>query len=198
MSYSIAEKKLMKKDKLLKNIIVSNTHLKHILIKSNLYHSLINIIISQFISTQAAKSISEKMMKHFGTEIFIPRHFYSLTIDEIKKLGLSTNKSKSVTEVTKLFIDSDLEVLIPDMTEEQVDTLLLSIYGIGPWSVQMFKLFTLGYPDIFSAKDAALRKAMENLDMVPIDSPESLYEEYSQQWAPYRSIASRHLWASLH
>lgn len=198
MSYSIAEKKLMKKDTLLKKIILSNTHMKQILIESNLYHSLINIIISQFISTQAAKSISEKMMKYFGTDIFNPHHFYSLTIDEIKNLGLSTNKSKSVTEVTKLFIDSDLEMVIPDMTEEQVDTLLLSIYGIGPWSVQMFKLFTLGYPDIFSAKDSALRKAMENLDMVPIDSPESFYEEYSQQWAPYRSIASRHLWASLH
>ena len=62
----------------------------------------------------------------------------------------------------------------------------------------MFKLFRLGYEDIFSSKDAALRKAMELAGMIKPNSPHDKYEKYSEKWKPYRSTASIHLWASMH
>jgi len=33
--------------------------------------------------------------------------------------------------------------------------------------------------------------------MVKPNSTEAVYDKYSEKWAPYRSIASIHLWASL-
>ena len=61
---------------------------------------------------------------------------------------------------------------------------LLSIFGIGPWSVNMFQIFCLGNLDIFSSKDAGLRLAMNNCnytlsadDSVATWSSESLTDQ---------------------
>jgi len=158
---------------------------------------MINIVISQFISTTAAAAISKKILIHFKTNTFTPSQFINLSIKEIKSLGLSTNKSKSIKEISRIFHESNLSYKFNSFSEADLDEVLLSIYGVGPWSLQMFKLFKLGYTDIFSSKDAALRKAMEMAGMVKPNSPEVDYDKYSKKWVPYRSIASMHLWASL-
>ena len=61
----------------------------------------------------------------------------------------------------------------------------------------MFKLFSLGDEDIFSSKDAALRRAMEESGMVALGSDHKDYDLYAKKWKPFRSIASLHLWRSL-
>ena len=61
----------------------------------------------------------------------------------------------------------------------------------------MFKMFSLGYTDVFSSKDAALRKGMNNANMVLNNAKHEEYESYSEKWKPYRSLASIHIWKSL-
>ena len=74
---------------------------------------------------------------------------------------------------------------------------LLSIFGIGPWSVNMFEIFCIGKLDVFSSKDAGLRLAMNNADIVKTESNWELYDIYAERWSPYRSIASIHLWKTV-
>jgi len=197
MKYSDEEIYLMKKDKFLKSVIQKNNSITIKPSKTSYFHSMINIVISQFISTTAAAAISKKILIHFKTNAFTPSQFINLSIKEIKSLGLSTNKSKSIKEISRIFHESNLSYKLNSFSEADLDEVLLSIYGVGPWSLQMFKLFKLGYTDIFSSKDAALRKAMEMAGMVKPNSPEVDYDKYSKKWVPYRSIASIHLWASL-
>ena len=197
MKYSDEEIYLMKKDKFLKSVIQKNNSITIKPSKKSYFHSMINIVISQFISTTAAAAISKKILIHFKTNTFTPSQFINLSIKEIKSLGLSTNKSKSIKEISRIFHESNLSYKLNSFSEADLDEVLLSIYGVGPWSLQMFKLFKLGYTDIFSSKDAALRKAMEMAGMVKPNSPEVDYDKYSKKWVPYRSIASIHLWASL-
>ena len=197
MKYSDEEIYLMKKDKFLKSVIQKNNSITFKPSKTSYFHSMINIVISQFISTTAAAAISKKILIHFKTNTFTPSQFINLSTKEIKSLGLSTNKSKSIKEISRIFHESNLSYKLNSFSEADLDEVLLSIYGVGPWSLQMFKLFKLGYTDIFSSKDAALRKAMEMAGMVKPNSPEVDYDKYSKKWVPYRSIASIHLWASL-
>ena len=197
MKYSDEEIYLMKKDKFLKSVIQKNNSITFKPSKTSYFHSMINIVISQFISTTAAAAISKKILIQFKTNTFTPSQFINLSIKEIKSLGLSTNKSKSIKEISSIFYESNLAYKLNSFSEADLDEILLSIYGVGPWSLQMFKLFKLGYTDIFSSKDAALRKAMEMAGMVKPNSPEVDYDQYSKKWVPYRSIASIHLWASL-
>ncbi len=196
MNYSVEEIFLMNNDKLLKNVILKNKSISFKPSNTPYFHSLVNIIISQFISTSAATAISKKMLSHFKTVYFSPSQFKNLDVSEIKSLGLSTNKSRSIKDITDIFSESNLSYKFNKLSESEIDELILSIYGLGPWSLQMFKLFRLGYKDIFSGKDAALRKAMEMANMVKPGSPETYYDTYAQKWSPYRSIASIHLWES--
>ena len=71
------------------------------------------------------------------------------------------------------------------------------MFGIGPWSVNMFEIFCLGKLDIFSSKDAGLRLAMNNSKMIKKDSDWVIYDHYAEQWSPYRTIASIHLWKTV-
>ena len=197
MNFSKKETYLMEHDHLLKKIIISNGHLNEIPKSDNIYHSLVNIVISQFISTSAALVISNRILEKFETNIFSVNLFSDLTVLEIKELGLSTNKAKSILEISHIFSAKNTEIKVKSFNEEELEEFILGIYGLGPWSLHMLKLFSLGYDDVFSSGDAALRKAMENGSMVKTGSNSSEYDKYAKKWSPYKSTASRHLWTSL-
>ena len=184
MTYSDEEIYLMKKDKFLKSVIQKNNSITFKTSKTSYFNSMINIVISQFISTTAAAAISKKILIHFKANTFTPSQFINLSIREIKSLGLSTNKSKSIKEISTTFQELNLAYKLNSFSEADLDEMLLSIYGVGPWSLQMFKLFRLGYTDIFSSKDAALRKGMEVAGMINSNSPEDAYDKYSEKWIP--------------
>ena len=67
----------------------------------------------------------------------------------------------------------------------------------GPWSVNMFEIFSIGKLDVFSSKDAGLRLAMNNASMVKPESDWKKYDEYAEEWSPYKTIASLHLWKTV-
>ena len=162
----------------------------------NQFDSLVEIVISQFISTKAANSIYEKIKKKFDTPYLNESHFQKLSVNEIKKLGLSTNKAKSIKELSNLYIKQEIKNLT-NLNEENLNKKLQSVFGIGPWSVNMFEIFCLGRLNIFSSKDAGLRLAMNNLDMVKKGSDLIYYDIYAQRWDPYKSIACIHLWKTV-
>jgi DNA-3-methyladenine glycosylase II len=83
------------------------------------------------------------------------------------------------------------------LSNKELNQTLLSVFGIGPWSVNMFEIFSIGELDVFSSKDAGLRVAMNNSGMVKPESEWEQYDQYSKRWSPYRSIASLHLWKTV-
>ena len=194
MRFSKKEEYLRQIDPKLKKIIDANGHIYFRPNSKNQFDTLVGIVISQFISTKAANTIFQNMREHFQTNYLNENHFQKLKIHEIKKLGLSTNKAKTIKEISDLFLSKN------DLTKQDNESLnekLLSVFGIGPWSVNMFEIFCLGKLDIFSSKDAGLRLAMNNSGMIKKDSDWIRYDQYAEQWSPYRTIASIHLWKTV-
>ena len=165
-------------------------------IKKNQFDTLVGIVISQFISTKAANSIFKKIRENFNSEYLNEKHFQNLKINEIKMLGLSVNKAKTIKEISNLFLDKKIEDLSM-LNDQELNQKLLSIFGVGPWSVNMFEIFCLGKLDIFSSKDAGLRLAMNNFGMVDQKSEWSLYDDYADIWSPFKTIACLHLWRTV-
>ena len=196
MRFSKEEEYLRQQDKKLKKIIDMNGHIVFKPETKNQFDSLVGIVIAQFISTKAANSISHKIRENFRSEFLNPEHFKQLSINEIKKLGLSTNKAKTIKELSNLNLNKYLKDLTK-LDENKLNDKLLSVFGIGPWSVNMFEIFCIGKLDIFSSKDAGLRLAMENSDMVKPGSNWGAYDKYSERWSPFRTIASIHLWKTV-
>ena len=196
MKFSKKEEYLRQKDKKLKKIIDENGHIIFKPVKVNQFDTLVGIVISQFISTKASNSIFNKLRDNFNSEYLNEKQFQNLTVNQIKKLGLSTHKSKTIKEISNLYLN-DKNKDLSKLDNETLYQTLLSIFGIGPWSVQMFEIFCMGSLDIFSSKDAGLRLAMNNLNMVKKGSEWTAYEIYAKRWSPYRTIACIHLWKSV-
>ncbi len=196
MRFSKEEEYLRQKDKKLKKIIDTNDHIVFKPNKKNQFDTLVGIVISQFISTKAANSIFKNIRENFNSEYLNERHFINQSINEIKKLGLSTNKAKTIKELSELFLSENISDL-SKLSNQNLNDKLLSIFGIGPWSINMFEIFSLGKQDIFSSKDAGLRLAMNNSGMIKPDSNWEMYDKYASKWSPYKSIASIHLWKTV-
>ena len=193
-NFSKAEKSLIESDPKLGKVIENNGHLKFSIKKIDPFNELVNIVISQFISTKAAKGIKEKMLKQLNEESFKILSFKNLTISQIKNLGLSKNKAKSIKSLVLFFSQNPNSKNLYRLSEEERYDNLIKIFGIGKWSIEMFEMFCVRNKNIFSSGDAAIRVAMEELEMVKKTNDFEKYDEYAKRWDPYKTIACLHLW----
>ena len=193
-NFSKAEKSLIKSDPKLGRVIENNGHLKFSIKKIDPFNELVNIVISQFISTKAAKGIKEKMLKQLNEESFKILSFKNLTVNQIKSLGLSKNKAKSIKSLVLFFSQNPNSKNLYMLSEEERYDNLIKIFGIGKWSIEMFEMFCVRNKNIFSSGDAAIRVAMEELRMVNKTSDFEKYDKYAKKWDPYKTIACLHLW----
>ena len=106
------------------------------------------------------------------------------------------NKAKSIKKLSELYLSEELSDLTI-LSDEELSQKLLSVFGLGPWSLNMFQIFCLGKLDIFSSRDAGLRLGMNNCRMVKSGSEFNKYDEYAELWSPYKTIASIHLWKTV-
>ena len=193
-NFSKAEKSLIESDPKLGKVIENNGHLQFSIKKIDPFNELVNIVISQFISTKAAKGIKEKMLKQLNEESFRILSFKNLTVSQIKSLGLSKNKAKSIKSLVMFFSQNPNSKNLYRLSEEERYDNLIKIFGIGKWSIEMFEMFCVRNKNIFSSGDAAIRVAMEELRMVKKNSDFERYDKYAKKWDPYKTIACLHLW----
>ena len=193
-NFSKAEKRLIESDPKLGKVIENNGHLKFSIKKIDPFNELVNIVISQFISTKAAKGIKEKMLKQLHEENFKILSFKNLTVSQIKSLGLSKNKAKAIKSLMLFFSQNPNSKNLFRLSEEERYDNLIRIFGIGKWSIEMFEMFCVRNKNIFSSGDAAIRVAMEELEMVKKTNDFENYDTYAKRWDPYKTIACLHLW----
>ena len=90
-----------------------------------------------------------------------PTEFASVTIDSLKTLGFSANKSRALLEASsairdhRLLLESLVELDNPGALEE-----LLKPRGVGRWTAEYVLLRGLGRLDIFPGDDVGARKKL--------------------------------------
>ena len=112
--------------------IGENGHIAFKSNKKNQFDSLVGIVVSQFISTKAADSIFKQIKESFNTDYLSEKHFHNLSIGDIKTLGLSTNKAKTIKELSELFISKSFSDLTT-LDGNDLRSNLSNVFGIGPW-----------------------------------------------------------------
>ena len=120
-----------------------------------------------------------------------------LAPEELTSRKFSRAKADTVLRLAALVDDGTLD-LARDADIATVSAALLTVKGIGPWTVNYGLLRGYGYPDCSLHGDVAIRAALQallNEDAKPdIARTEALLAAY----APHRTMAAAHLWASLH
>lgn len=158
-----------------------------------------NSIIARFetLFPLADESLPSGLYRHNqqARHRMLPELVLNLSEEQLRGVGLSRAKVNSVRDLAGKILNSELSLEnIPDMSNEEVKTHLTQVKGIGPWTAEMFLIFTLGREDVFSWGDLGLRRAIEK-NFGPLD--EAVWQPRVKLWSPYRSYASLALWASL-
>jgi DNA-3-methyladenine glycosylase II len=91
-------------------------------------------------------------------------------------------------------LDLDALKMKPD---NEVVQILDEAKGIGPWTAQMFLLFTLGRPDILPVDDLGIQMAIKNIYSLRKLPNAKKIKQIASKWHPYCSVASLYLWHSM-
>ena len=187
-----AEKHL-KKDKYIGPLIKKYgpcqiTPRKHI----NYFQALVSAIVGQQLSGKAAETIYGRVKEKVKGRI-TPKKILEVSEQDLRDCGMSWAKVASVRDLAQHVLDRRLHVRsLESHTDEDVMRELVAVKGIGPWTAEMFMMFTLGRQDIFSPGDLGLKKGLEKVTGRKRD-PKQM-EKFAQRWKPYRTVASWYLW----
>lgn len=149
---------------------------------------LVSSIIGQQLSVRAADTIESRVRAGFDS--FTPDQVASATIPQLRAHGLSQSKASYIIGLGEAFAEGTINPHeLDDMSDQEVVSTLTALKGIGPWTAEMFLIFGMGHPDVWSPGDLGLKKAVWSL--FGDDSDPTLT---SERWRPYRSYACLYLW----
>lgn len=157
----------------------------------DLFCALVHTIIAQLISSEAARKIWQRMQEQF---LITPEYLSTLSIEEIKQIGLTYNKAKAIHNLSLKIINHEFNLkLIHTLSDKQALDYLTQLDGIGVWSAKMILLHVLERPNIISYEDKAILNAMKKIyHLEKITKKE--FEQLILTYHPYESIASIYLW----
>jgi DNA-3-methyladenine glycosylase II len=160
--------------------------------------SLVRSIVSQQISTKAARAIAGRLQEALGRSGITPRGILRLSDEAMRAVGLSASKVKSIRDLAEKVRSKELPLsALHAMEDEEVIAKLIPVRGIGRWTAEMYLIFSLGRLDVLPVDDLGLRAGVQRLyelEELPIKKHIS---DLAEPWRPYRSIATWYFWRSL-
>jgi DNA-3-methyladenine glycosylase II len=159
---------------------------------------LVRCVISQQISTKAARSIFDRLQAAAGGPGVPMARLARLTEAELRACGISGPKQRALRAVTDhVSANPDLLPGIADRDDAAIRAGLTAIKGVGPWTADMFLMFGLGRPDVLPVGDYGLRAGVRQLYRLKELPSAAELEEVAAAWRPYRSVATWYVWRSL-
>lgn len=153
------------------------------------FAQLLSAIVSQQISTAAAAAIWARLEAEGVTSADTVSRVGE---DGLRALGLSRPKMRYALALADAGIDFEGLRSLPDA---QVIATLTGVTGIGPWTAEIYAMFSLGRADVFASGDLALQEAARHLFDLEARPTEAALRELSEAWSPWRSVAARLLWS---
>ncbi len=157
---------------------------------SNYAIALCNLIIEQQISFKAAITIKKKFHDLISNKS--NKQILELENSTIQKIGVSFKKVEYMKNVLSFFAENNLD--LESLGQNQIEKKLIKIKGIGKWTIEMFLMFVVLKPDIFSFGDLALINSIKK-NYGTTDKNE--ISKLTLSWSPYRTVASLLLWFSI-
>jgi DNA-3-methyladenine glycosylase II len=163
------------------------------------YGALVRAIVGQQLSTTAARAIYGRLTDRYGGRTPTPVEVLEDNPEELRAAaGLSHAKVAYLRSLAEHVIDGSLPLdRLDELPDDEVKAELVAVKGLGPWTADLFLMFTLQRPDILPVGDLGIRRAiMQRYGLDALPAPAEA-ERISEPWRPYRTLASLFLWRSL-
>ena len=161
----------------------------------NYFEALVRAIVYQQLSGKAAATIYKRFKNLFIKNKYpSPIMVMERSHEELRSVGLSNQKASYIHNIANAFYTGAIPKDINAKGDKEVIECLTTIKGVGPWTAEMFLMFTLNRPDVFPVTDLGIQKGFQlffQLDKIP--RPDQMIKK-AEPWRPYRTLASWYLW----
>lgn len=164
------------------------------------FAALVSAVTYQQLNGTAAETILKRFLALYPGKRFPTPADVLATPDELMRgAGLSRAKVAAIKDIAAKTVEGIVpgsrEIL--KLTNEEIIARLTSVRGVGPWTVEMLLMFTLGRLDVLPVTDYGVRKGFAvTFGWKELPTPKELLA-YGERWRPHRSTAAWYLWRAL-
>ena len=156
------------------------------------FPTLVRIILGQQISRAVASTLWTRMQQKNCTDHL---SLASCEYSDLQALGLSRRKSEYIIDLARLVTSGEIDFDALHAADAQTfRDRLITVRGIGDWTISNYRLFCLADLDAWPGNDLALMEAVKRLKGLPARPTHKQMDVFAFGWRPYRGAAALLLW----
>lgn len=161
------------------------------------YEALIRAVSHQQVHAKAGDAMLGRLLALYPESDFpSPEQLLSVEPELQRACGFSMAKVTAIRGIAQATLDGVVPNLVDaqNMTDAELIERLITLRGIGRWTVEMFLVFTLERSDVLAVDDFGVREGyrlLKGLEKAP--TPKQL-REIGAAWQPHRTVAMWYLW----
>ena len=164
------------------------------------FHALAESIAYQQLSGKAAATIWKRVRALYPRRKYLdPRLVLKTPDQKLRAAGLSRSKVAAVKDLAAKTIDGTVPSAraLATMSDDEIIERLITVRGIGRWTVEMLLLFDLARPDVWPVHDYGVQKGFaKTFGRRKLPKPKQLMK-LGEKFRPHRSVAAWYFWRAL-
>lgn len=155
---------------------------------------LLTGIISQQLPPEVSQELLSKLTALTGRPI-TPEAILKLPVDDYLAIGLKQQKIDYLYGFAQAVVDGKIDMSkFAEMSDSQITKLLLTVRGLGQWTIEMFLLLGLCRPDVVPSADYIFKKELQQLLNLYELPKRGVINKVTEPWRPWRSLVVWYLW----
>jgi DNA-3-methyladenine glycosylase II len=162
------------------------------------FESLVESVISQQLAVKAAETIYLRVKKLAGGKV-TPTRISAITEMQMREAGVSGAKFRTIQGIASASLTKEIKINSLHAIEDDAEifTQLTSLWGVGPWTVDMFMMHQLGRLNIWPTGDLGVRRGFEKIYRLSQEITPKELDKKGEKFSPYRSVVAWYCWRAL-
>jgi len=162
------------------------------------FESLVESVISQQLAVKAADTIHARIVDLAKGEIN-PKRILKISEGQMREAGVSGAKFKTIQGLAEAAHSKRIPInqLHEIESDQEISTQLTSLWGIGPWTVDMFMMHQLGRLNIWPTGDLGVRRGYEKIYKLKEEITPAALVKKGEKFNPFRSVVAWYCWRAL-
>ena len=148
------------------------------------------------------RRLVERVCAEIGDGIYEPLSAAAvagLETADLTKLSFSNSKAQYLIGAARLVVNGQLPLVsMNGMSATRIERTLLAVRGIGPWSASYLMMRCFGFLDCVPVGDTGLTMGLKRVFALEERPGKAETIALMSRFSPYRTLATFHLWHSLH
>jgi DNA-3-methyladenine glycosylase II len=160
------------------------------------YEALLSAVAHQQLHAKAAMSILGRLREHCNGDWPAPEVLLAMPDIALRACGFSGAKTLALRDIAARALDGTIptRARARRLSDAALIERLVTLRGVGRWTVEMLLISNLGRPDVFPIDDFGVREGYRRVHRLAAQPKPKALGIIAQAYAPYRTTAALYLW----